>query len=73
MDIATIDEIKKSFRVAFQFAQNHLCAMNCTDEYRQLACDLTDVFAENKDDPLACRLVSGVYDYICAESKRLSE
>lgn len=73
MEIATIDDIKKSFRVAYHFMETHMGVASELGQVQALAGDLRDTLAENKDDPLACRLVSGVYDYICAESRRLSE
>ena len=73
MDIATTEEIKKSFRVAYQFMETHLGVASELGQIQALVGDLRDTLAANKDDPLACRLVSGVYDYICAESRRLCE
>lgn len=60
-------DIKKSFRVAYNFMETHLG----TTDLRAFCADMRDTIAENKDDPLACRLISGIYDYICAESEKV--
>ena len=73
MEITTIDSIKKSFRVAYQFMETHRTIVKERGDIEQIAFDLGQAIAENKDDPLTCRLLSGVYDFICAESRRLGK
>ena len=65
------DDRKKAFRVAYNFLEQHLDAVEKKEEYLELAEDLATAFSENKDNPLACRLISGVWDFLCAESKRM--
>ena len=73
MDLLISDEVKKAFRVSYDFLNNHASAINTPAEYKSLAEDLCNAFAENMNNPLACRLLSGVWDFICAESKRLTK
>ena len=53
--------------------ETHLGVASEIGQIQALVGDLRDALAANKDDPLACRLVSGVYDFICAELRRLSK
>lgn len=73
MEITTIDSIKKSFRAAYQFMETHRTVVKERVDIEQIAFDLGQAIAKNKDDPLTYRLLSGVYDFICAESRRLSK
>ncbi len=70
MIIASHDDRKKAFRVAYDFLERHIEASGSEQEYKALAEDLVKTFADCKDNPLACRLVSGVWDFICAEIGR---
>ena len=58
-------EIKKAFRAAYEFMEAHAGE----DNYERLAAELSGAMATNKSNPLACRLLSGVYDFICAEAE----
>ena len=73
MDIVSEENIKKSFRVAYEFMRKHICVLETCNDYQSVVMDLKKAFAENKDDPLTCRLISGVFDYICAESEKQND
>jgi hypothetical protein len=53
--------------------ETHRTIVKERGDIEQIAFDLGQAIAENKDDPLTCRLLSGVYDFIFAESRRLSK
>lgn len=72
MNLLTCDEMKKGFRVAYDFMNDHISALETPEDYLKLADDMRNAIADNMDHPLTCRLLSGVCDFICAESKRLT-
>ena len=71
MSVATEVQMKKAFRTAYEFMEKHNTILLIADEFKNLATDLLDMYAENMDDPLTCRLLSAVYDYIGAESEKV--
>lgn len=70
MRVATEQQVKSAFRIAYNFMENHCEVLNSQDDYRKLASDMADAFASNHNDPLACRMISAVFDFICATSER---
>ena len=70
MRVATEQQVKSAFRIAYNFMENHGEVLNSPDDYRKLARDMADAFALNNNDPLACKMISAVFDYICATSER---
>lgn len=68
--VATEQQMKSAFRVAYDFLEKHRGILRSADEYKSIADDMTGVFVSTEEDPLACRLVCAVYDYVCATSKR---
>ena len=60
---------KYAFRVAYEFLKQHNNILTKPEEYKKLADDMSNAFAQYKDNPLACRLISGVFDYIGSESE----
>ena len=70
MRVATEQQVKSAFRIAYNFMENHGEVLNSQDDYRKLAGDMAEAFASNHNDPLACRMISAVFDFICATSER---
>lgn len=70
MRVATEQQVKSAFRIAYNFMESHCEVLSSQDDYRKLASDMADAFASNHNDPLACRMISAVFDFICATSER---
>ena len=60
---------KEAFRVAYNFLDKHPGDLCNNDEYKAVAADLYGAIVTNRENPLACRLLSAVYDFICATSQ----
>jgi len=65
------EQQNQAFRTAYDFLKDNRFSLQYPAEYELLARKLAEAFAKNRDNPLACRLLSGVFDFICATSKRL--
>lgn len=71
--VASEQQMKTAFRVAYNFMDAHCAVLKDLESYKAFAGDLAVAFAENKSDPLTCRLISAVFDYVCATSERNGE
>lgn len=70
-ELVTKEHYKQAFRVAYDFLESHNRVLAGYEDHQELLQDFMEAVKLSGLDSLTCRVLAGVYDFICAESKKL--